>query len=203
MDGPPTSPGDAARAGRRWHGASQPPRRRPSPRPPAPARRRSPSGALVARTARLDQPEQQRNFFLDLDHGFGRHQPLAQPLVLLPQPRQFPLLGRARWPTTPPRTQRVQDPLLPLPTPRRQMRRVQPLPTEQRTDLTRRPGRIGVAQHPQLVPDRELPPTRSLQSLRYLGFRPTHPVGRDRQVLAIDGAVLRRHGLRSFSTLTI
>src|SRR5215207_8775533 len=142
MDGPPTSPGDAARAGRRWHGASQPPRRRPSPRPPAPARRRSPSGALVARTARLDQPEQQRNFFLDLDHGFGRHQPLAQPLVLLPQPRQLPLLGRARWPTTPP-------------------------------DAT------STAPH----------------------VRPTRSVRHQRQILAVDGAVLRRHGLSSFSTL--
>jgi len=29
---------------------------------------------------------------LDIDHGFGRHQPLTQPLVLLTQPRQLALL---------------------------------------------------------------------------------------------------------------
>jgi len=110
---------------------------------------------------------------LDLDHGFGRDQPLLKPLIHLTQPCQFSLLGGARRPTAPPGAQRVEDPFLTLPPPRRQMRRVQPFPTQQSTDLARRPGRIGLTQDPQLVPDRELPPSRSLQSLRHLGVRTT------------------------------
>src|SRR5262249_52881730 len=87
------------------------------------------------------------------------------------------------------------------PTPRRQMRRVQPLPTQEGPALARRTGRIGLAQDPELVPDRELPPPRSLKPLRYLGVRPTQLVRHERQILAFDGAVLRRHELSSFSTL--
>ena len=170
-------------------------------------RRQREEGILNALSPRrrgrpTSSPEQQRNFFLDLDHGFGCHKPLAQPLVLLPQPRQLPLLGRARWPTTPPGTQRVEDPFLALPTPRRQVRRIQPFPTQQGTDLARRPGRIGLAQDPQLVPHRELPPTRTLQPLGYFGVRSTHLARRSSHFLPVDGAVLRRHGLSSFSTLT-
>jgi len=56
---------------------------------------------------------------LDLDDGFGGGQPLAQPLVLVAQPRQFPLLGRARRPTAPAGCQRVEDPFFPLPPPGR------------------------------------------------------------------------------------
>src|SRR5207249_2004796 len=77
--------------------------------------------------------------FLNLDHGLGRHQSLAKPLVLLTQPRQLPLLRRTGRATAPTRTQGVENPFLALPPPRRQMRRVQPFPTEQATDLTRRP----------------------------------------------------------------
>jgi hypothetical protein len=139
---------------------------------------------------------------LDLDDGFGGHQPLAQPLVLLPEPRQFPLLGRVRRPTTPTRAQRIQDPFLALPSPRRQVRRVQPFPSEQGPDLARRPGRVRLAQDPQLVPHRELPTARSLQPLGDFGVRPTLLARRSGHFLVVDGAVLRRHGLSSFSTLT-
>src|SRR5438128_1830783 len=97
----------------------------------------------------------------------------------------------------------MQDPLLTLPPPRCQMRRVQPFSTQQRPDLAGRPRRVGLAQDPQLVPHRELPPAGSLQPLRHLGVRPTRPVRHDRRALAFDGAILRRHGLSSFSTLTI
>src|SRR6266511_4294105 len=81
------------------------------------------------------------------------------------------------------------------------MRRVQPFPTQQDTDLAGGPGRVGLAQDPQFVPDRELPPTRTLQPLRHLGVRPTRAVRHNRQILPIDGAVLRHHGPSSFSTL--
>src|SRR4051794_27806759 len=81
------------------------------------------------------------------------------------------------------------------------MRRIQPFPTQQGTDLSRRPGRIGLTQDPQLVPDRELPSTGTLQPLRHLGVRSTRAGRHTRQIFAVDGAVLRRHGLSSFSTL--
>src|SRR6266545_2788014 len=96
----------------------------------------------------------------------------------------------------------MQDPLLTLPPPGCQMRRVQPFSTQQRPDLAGRPRCVGLAQDPQLVPHRELPPTCSLQPLRHLRVRPTRSVRHDRHALAFDGAILRRHGLSSFSTLT-
>src|SRR6266536_581316 len=81
------------------------------------------------------------------------------------------------------------------------MRRVQPFATQQRADLAGGPRRVGLTQDPQRVPHRELPPPRSFEPLRHLGVRPTRPVRHDRHALAFDGAILRRHGPSSFSTL--
>ena len=60
---------------------------------PAAVRLHSPAGALVARTARLDQAEQERNLVLDLCHPFGCHRAPPQPFILLMQPRHV----TSRW----------------------------------------------------------------------------------------------------------
>jgi hypothetical protein len=137
---------------------------------------------------------------LNFDDGFGSGEPLTQPLVLLAQSHQFALLGGVRRATPPAGGEGVEDAFLTLPAPGRQMRGVQPFPPQEGADFARRPGRIGLGQDPQLVPDGELPPPCALKLLRHLGVR-HHRDRPGRRVAGFEGIVLRHQGLRAFSTL--
>ncbi len=90
--------------------------------------------------------------------------PACRALGATAQPR---VLRLARIAPGPPARalQGLQRAALALAAPLRQKRRVQPLATQQRTDLTRARARVGLAQDPQLVLRAEPPPARALDQL--------------------------------------
>src|SRR5712691_1016193 len=109
--------------------------------------------------------------FLDLHEGFGALSALAPP-GRLPLQLGDPLVARIRHPRHRAALLRRPGQRSPIArrAPRRQVRGVQPLPTEQRAD---RPGRLTAVRLPDdlsLVLERELPPCRLR---RHLDLRST------------------------------
>ena len=135
---------------------------------------------------------------MDLNHGFRGGQPLFESLVLLAQPRQLPLIGRARGPAPSAWGQGVENPLLALPSPGRQMGRIQPLSPQEGAQLAVRPGRIGLGQHAQLVAHRKLPSTGSLHPLRNFRVR-DHRAHYRREISRFSYPILGHHALSAFS----
>ena len=111
------------------------------------------------------QPQERRDFFLNVDDGFGRSQLLGESLILLAQPRQLLLAGCPGRPSTPLGGEGGEQTAVSLLTPMRQMGGIEAFSAQQRPEL---PGLAGVRlpQDAYFVGRRELPTPGVLDDFR-------------------------------------
>src|SRR6202011_4858410 len=114
--------------------------------------------AVVA--ARQGQPKERRHFFLDVDDGLSRGKLAGQALILVTQARDVGRVDRRGGVTASSRGERSEGALRPMAAPLGEMRRIQPFPAQECSELTRHRTLVRFLENPQLIAGRELTPTR-------------------------------------------